>query len=120
LATVDRDPLHALDHHGLGMTDLVKRATRRADELTGDEYRLGLARIERLVRWLQPRVVCFVGLAGWRCTVDRKAQAGIQPADVGGRPLYLMPSTSGLNAHSRLDDLTEHLASAARLADQAI
>ena len=33
--------------HGVGMTDLVKRATPRADELTRDEYRAGLARVER-------------------------------------------------------------------------
>ena len=120
LATVDRDPFHALDQHGLGMTDLVKRATRRASELSTDEYAAGLNRVERLVAWLKPAAVCFVGLAGWRAVVDRRARAGRQTDDLGGRPVYLMPSTSGLNAHSRLDDLTEHLANAARLADQGI
>jgi hypothetical protein len=59
----------------------------------------------------------MVGLAGWRAAVDRKATAGVQPEPFGGRPLYVMPSTSGLNAHSRLDDLTTHLRSAATLAD---
>ena len=62
--------------HGIGMTDLVKRATPRADELTRDEYRDGLARVERLVRWLQPGAVCFVGLAGWRAAVDRQRRGG--------------------------------------------
>ncbi len=98
LVTVDRDPRHALIEHGIGMTDLVKRATPRADELTRDEYRAGLARVERLVAWLQPGAVCFVGLAGWRAAVDRKAVAGEQPDGIGGRPVYVMPSTSGLNA----------------------
>ena len=46
----DRDTRHALVHHGVGMTDLVKRATPRADELTTAEYRAGLARVGRLVR----------------------------------------------------------------------
>ena len=41
-------------HHGLGMTDLVKRATPRADELSPDEYRAGVARLERLAGWLAP------------------------------------------------------------------
>lgn len=113
IATVDRDPRHALVHHGLGMTDLVKRATARADELTTDEYRAGLARVERLCTWLRPEAVCFVGLAGWRAAADRKAKPGWQERTLGDAPVYVMPSTSGLNAHSSLDDLTGHLREAA-------
>ena len=40
-----RDARHALVHHGVGMTDVVKRATPRADELTTDEYRAGMLRL---------------------------------------------------------------------------
>jgi TDG/mug DNA glycosylase family protein len=109
LVSRDRDPWHALDQHGVGMTDLAKRATRRADEVAEEEYRRGLSRVERLVRWLSPDAVCFVGLAGYRAAVDRRASAGVQDLTLGDRPVYLMPSTSGLNAHSRLEDLTEHL-----------
>jgi TDG/mug DNA glycosylase family protein len=109
LATVDRDPWHAVREHGLGMTDLAKRATRRADELTADEFRAGWARVDRLCARLQPRAVCMVGLVGWRTAVDRKAVAGWQAQTLGGRPVYVMPSTSGLNAGSRLDDLADHL-----------
>jgi TDG/mug DNA glycosylase family protein len=115
LVTVDRDPRTALDA-GVGMTDLVKRATPRADELTRDEYRAGLARVERLVRWLQPGAVCFVGLAGWRAAVDRRAVAGVQPREIGGRPAYVMPSTSGLNARVPLTELVDHLRAASALA----
>jgi TDG/mug DNA glycosylase family protein len=116
LATKDRDPRHALLVDGLGMTDLVKRPTRTAAELTTEEYRAGLHRVQRLVEWLQPGVVCFIGLAGWRAAVDRKATAGPQPEPLGPAPVYLMPSTSGLNAHSQLPDLTAHLRAAADLA----
>ena len=112
----DRDPDHALLHHGLGMTNIVTRPTVGAAELGTAEYRAGLERVARLVAWLQPAVVCFVGLAGWRAAVDRRAAAGLQEEALGGRPVYLMPSTSGLNAHSRLDDLTEHLRRAAAAA----
>jgi TDG/mug DNA glycosylase family protein len=117
IVTKDHDPRHALVQDGIGMTDLVKRATPRADELTTDEYRAGVERVGALVEWLQPGAVVMVGLAGWRAAVDRKAVAGLQPAPFGGRPAYVMPSTSGLNAHSRLDDLAEHLRAAAALAD---
>jgi double-stranded uracil-DNA glycosylase len=113
LVSVDRDPDHALRHHGIGMTDLVKRATVAADELTTAEYRTGLARVERLVRWLRPGGVCFVGLAGWRVAVDRRAQPGRQPRHLGGAPVYVMPSTSGLNARTSLGQLEGHLRRAA-------
>ena len=113
------DARHALAAHGIGITDLCKRATVASAELSADEYRAGAARVERVVRWLQPRAVCFVGLEGWRAAVDRKAVAGPQPDGFGGRPAYVLPSTSGLNAHSRLDDLVTHLRAAAALADRA-
>jgi TDG/mug DNA glycosylase family protein len=113
VVSVDRDARHALEHHGIGMTDLVKRATPRADELAAHEYRDGLARVERLCAWLRPASVCMVGLSGWRVAVDRTATAGWQERDLGGSPVYVMPSTSGLNAHSQLPDLTGHLRTAA-------
>lgn len=116
LATRPRDPWDALRSHGMGMTDLVKRATRRADELSPAEYRTGLERVERLCAWLQPGAVLCVGLAGWRAAVDRRADVGIQGRTLGGRPVYVMPSTSGLNARTSIDDLVAHLRAALALA----
>jgi TDG/mug DNA glycosylase family protein len=116
IASHDRDPWHAFRSHGVGFTDLVKRATVAASELTKDEFRAGYARVERLVRWLQPRVVVFVGLAGWRAAVDPRARPGLQPEGIAGRPAYVMPSTSGLNARVPLVDLVHHLRSAAAIA----
>lgn len=117
LVARERDPRAALVDHGLGLTDLVKRATAAAAELTPEEYRDGLARVTRLVTWLRPRAVCFVGLAGWRAAVDRRAAPGRQARDLGGVPVYVMPSTSGLNAHSAPAALAGHLRAAAALAD---
>ena len=68
-----------------------------------------MARLERLAGWLAPAAICFVGLAGWRAAVDRRAVAGPQPDGLGGVPVYVMPSTSGVNGHSSLAELTEHL-----------
>jgi TDG/mug DNA glycosylase family protein len=112
-----RSPDRALRDHGIGMTDLVKRATVAAAELTTAEYAAGLGRVERLVAWLRPGAVCFVGLAGWRAAVDRGAAPGVQPEGLAGVPVYVMPSTSGLNARTSLAELAEHLRQAARLAD---
>jgi TDG/mug DNA glycosylase family protein len=117
LVTKAKDPLHALRVDGMGMTDLVKRASPSAKQLTAAEYRDGLARVERLVTWLEPRAVCFAGLAGWRAAVDRKAVAGVQGRTLGGRAVYVMPNPSGLNAHDTVATLTDHMLAARALAD---
>jgi TDG/mug DNA glycosylase family protein len=113
IVTRDHDPRHALRVDGIGMTDLVKRATPRADDLTRAEFEVGIARVERLVAWLAPGAVCFVGLTGYRAALDRQAKAGWQPRDFGGRPAYVMPNTSGINAHAKPADLAAHLRAAA-------
>lgn len=118
LATVDRDPLHLLTVHRIGMTDLVKTASPRATDLTAAQYEHGVARLDALCAWLQPAAVCMVGLAGWRAAVDRRATTGPQERRLGGRPVYVMPNPSGVNGHVTVDDLAEHFAAAARLADE--
>lgn len=116
LVSRDRDPVHALVAHGVGMTDLVKHATPRADALTAVAYGDGMARVQRLVGWLRPGAVCFVGLAGWRAAVDRRASPGVQPERIADAPVYVMPSTSGVNARVGLEALTDHLRAASALA----
>lgn len=119
LVSVDRDPRHALGEHRLGMTDLVKRATSDISELSPAEYQHGRERLEALVDWMQPGALCVVGLTGWRAAVDRQAQPGVQHAEFGGRPVYVMPNTSGANAHTDLGGFIAHLRAAAELADRA-
>jgi TDG/mug DNA glycosylase family protein len=112
IVDADRDAVSALVHHGVGMTDFVKRPTRTAAEVTSEEYRAGFARVSRLVEWLRPGAVCFTGLSGWRDVVNPKAVAGVQAEGIGGRPAYVMPSTSGLNARTALTELADHLRAA--------
>lgn len=114
LVSVDRDPWHALGHHRVGLTDLVKRATPAAAGISAAEYRTGLARVERLCRRLGPAVVLFVGLAGWRVAADGTAAAGWQQRRLGSSAVYVMPSTSGLNAHTQLPEVVEHMRAVAR------
>ncbi|HEV7865834.1 MAG TPA: mismatch-specific DNA-glycosylase [Acidimicrobiia bacterium] len=109
LVTRPRDPLASLAEDGMGMTDLVKRATPNADGLTTAEYQAGAERVRRLVEWLRPGVVLFVGLAGWRAAVDRRAVPGPQSAAFGGAPVYVMPSTSGRNARTTPTELAGHM-----------
>jgi TDG/mug DNA glycosylase family protein len=114
-----RDTERALVVHGVGTTDLVKRATARADELAPAEYLAGVERVRRLVAWLRPAVLCVVGLTGWRTAVDPRAVAGQQPMRLGDTPVYLMPNPSGLNAHTNVAALAEHLRAAVALGERS-
>ena len=93
---------------GLGVTNLVPRATARADELTDDELRAGLPRLAALVEAVRPRWVAFLGLSSYRtATGERRATVGPQSRRVAGAPVWLLPNPSGLNASWQLPRLAE-------------
>ena len=110
----DRDHLRS---RGIGITNLVPRATARADELTADELREGGERLRALVAELQPRVVAVAGITAYRQAFgDRKAVAGRQPEPLAGAELWVVPNPSGLNAHHTVATLAEAYAEPARAA----
>jgi TDG/mug DNA glycosylase family protein len=95
-----------LPRHGVGVTNLADRPTRAAAELGADELRAGAAALDALVREHAPRLVAVVGVTAWRTAFDRpRAVLGLQPDTVGGRPVWVLPNPSGLNAHHQLPDL---------------
>jgi double-stranded uracil-DNA glycosylase len=92
---------------GVGVTNLVARPTRAAAELSAGELREGAEVLDALVRRCQPRLVAIVGLTAYRTAFARpKAVMGLQPeVEVGGRPVWVLPNPSGLNAHFQVPDL---------------
>lgn len=102
-----------LSERGIGITNLVGRATARADELSRDELRAGGARLIARLPTLQPSAVAVVGVTAFRTAYGLpKAQLGEQnAATVSGWPpsvgLYVLPQPSGLNAHETIDSLAD-------------
>ena len=93
---------------GLGITNVVARATARADELTDDELRAGGRRLEAKVRRWRPTVVAFVGIGSYRVVSGiKKAQVGLQEEPFGGSYAWVLPNPSGLNAHYQPDVLAK-------------
>jgi TDG/mug DNA glycosylase family protein len=93
---------------GIGITNLVRRATARADELTDAEVRSGLPAVEAVAARWQPGRVAFLGLGAYRvATGDRRAVVGPLDRLVGGRPAWLLPNPSGLNAGWQLPRLVD-------------
>lgn len=110
----DRDHLRSL---GIGITNLVRRATVRADELTRDELREGGERLRALVEERRPAVVAIAGITAYRSAFkEPKAKVGLQPEPFGAAQLWVVPNPSGLNAHATVASLAEAYAEPARAA----
>lgn len=85
---------------GYGITNVVPRATARADELTNDELCAGGKRLEAKVKRWRPTVVAFVGIGPYRIISGVKdARVGLQKSLFGGSHAWVLPNPSGLNAH---------------------
>ncbi|MGY2704669.1 MULTISPECIES: mismatch-specific DNA-glycosylase [unclassified Nocardioides] len=114
MTDADRDLLRS---RGIGITNIVRRATARADELTRAELRAGAAELEATVRRTSPRVVAILGITAYRTAFDRKlATPGRQPEPLAGAELWVVPNPSGLNAHETAASLAVAYAEAARAA----
>ena len=110
----DRDRLRA---RGLGITNLVRRATAKASELGDDELREGGAALAELVRREAPAVVAVAGITAYRSAFgQRRAVAGLQPEPLQGAELWVVPNPSGLNAHETIASLAIAYAAPARAA----
>ena len=89
-----------LPSFGVGIVNFVSRPTRAASELTVAELRAGGGWVEAIVREWQPRLVAVVGVVAYRAAFGRPhADMGLQDEPVGGRPVWVLPNPSGLNAH---------------------
>lgn len=91
---------------GIGITNLVARATARADELAPTELRDGAAALEDRLAPLEPRVVAVAGVTAYRTGFARpRAVGGLQPERLAGAALWVVPNPSGLNAHETVASL---------------
>jgi TDG/mug DNA glycosylase family protein len=92
---------------GIGVTNLVNKATRVAEELTPDELRKGAERLERNVRRYRPKAVAVLGLGAYRIAFARpKATVGRQEETVAGAPVWVLPNPSGRTASYQAGAMT--------------
>ena len=85
---------------GLGITNMVARATARADELTVAELMAGGVRLRQLVADVRPAWLAVVGITAYRAAFDAPGAAvGPQETRLGATGMWVLPNPSGLNAH---------------------
>lgn len=107
----------ALLGRGIGLTNLVDRATARADQVAPDELRAGASRLAEKVRIWRPRVVGIVGIGAYRTAFGpRDAGVGRQTERFAGAEIWALPNPSGLNAHYQVGALAALYRATARAA----
>jgi TDG/mug DNA glycosylase family protein len=85
---------------GLGITNVARRATARADELTAQELKAGGKLLTAKVEARRPQWLAVLGVTAYRIAFDDKlARVGPQERTIGDTRIWVLPSPSGLNAH---------------------
>jgi TDG/mug DNA glycosylase family protein len=93
---------------GIGITNLVARATAAASELSDEELRAGRRRLERKVRRYGPEWVAIVGIGAYRTAFGySRALAGRQSERIGSSGIWVLPNPSGLNANHQIAELAD-------------
>lgn len=83
---------------GMGLTDLVKRPTRGAGELTAADYGRGRVVLRGKIRRYRPRALAFVGKGVYEQFAGRRIALGPQAEEIFGARVFVLPSTSAANA----------------------
>ena len=97
-----------LGGYGLGITNLVARATAQAAELDPAELRAGGERLLSLIADRRPRILAVAGVTAYRTAFGRpRAAIGPQPDPLGATPVWVLPNPSGLNASWTLPRIAE-------------
>jgi double-stranded uracil-DNA glycosylase len=93
---------------GYGMTNIVARPTKAADEITKDEYQYGKQELREKIEKYRPRIVCFVGKGVYQQFSNRKEipWGKQKEAVIEGTIDFVAPSSSGL-VRMKLDEIVE-------------
>jgi TDG/mug DNA glycosylase family protein len=83
---------------GVGLTDLVKRATRGVEEIEPHEFAEGRVLLAHKLAEYTPRVVAFNGKMVYEKFAQCKCKLGLQEKKLYDAHVFVLPSTSAQNA----------------------
>ena len=91
---------------GCGITAVVRRPTRRADEVLPDEFERARPGFEAKMRHYAPRAIAFLGKRAYSAMLGQSdVNWGRQPTAFAGTAAWVLPNPSGLNRGFTLDTL---------------
>ncbi|HYA96962.1 MAG TPA: mismatch-specific DNA-glycosylase, partial [Methylomirabilota bacterium] len=90
---------------GIGLTDLVKRPTRDAAELTRQDFAEGRYVLSQKLEEFAPRLVAFHGKATYEQYAQRSCKLGPQKEKLYGAAVFVLPAAGGANTAARAQKL---------------
>ncbi|MBD0372041.1 MAG: G/U mismatch-specific DNA glycosylase [Pyrinomonadaceae bacterium] len=91
---------------GYGITNVVRRATAAASELSNEELIKGGRELRKKVLRYRPRFLAILGVTVYRTAFNNPlAKLGLQEETIGETNIWVLPNPSGLNAHYQPKDL---------------
>ncbi len=103
---------HRVLEQGIGLTDVVKRASNSASKLRAADYRRWAPVLKEKLERFAPLIVCFHGITGYRGylkyaeDVESRAELGLQQRPIGVSRVFIVPNPSPANAVYSLNNLT--------------
>ena len=102
-----RDERRLLEY-GCGITAVVSRPTKRADEIGPEEFRQARSEFEAKMRRYAPTVIAFLGKRAFATMVGRTNIGwGRYPDEFAAATAWILPNPSGLNRSFSLAALVE-------------
>ncbi len=89
--------------YAIGFTDVVKKPSRRADELEEDDFARGAQLLYRKLLRYQPHIAWFQGVSAYGKFLEhalglrRRISPGLQAERVGATAVFVSPNPSGAN-----------------------
>jgi TDG/mug DNA glycosylase family protein len=104
---------------GYGITNIVARASARADDLIEEELRQGADVLRRKVERYRPCFLAVLGITAYRTAFQQpRAVLGLQPERLAESKIWVLPNPSGLNAHHSAADLARLFAQLRQAVEQ--
>lgn len=102
-----------LPRFGFGLTDVVKKPSANASELTPADFIYWAPQLLNKLRHYRPRVACFHGVTGYGWFLQAalhqprtKLIPGVQPESIAETRIFVAPNPSPANAHFTPADQT--------------
>jgi TDG/mug DNA glycosylase family protein len=84
--------------YGIGITNAALRTTPGSGDLRAADFAGSADRLARVAADVRPSVMAFVGKEAYRGAFGERPELGLQPRNLGGTRLFVLPSTSPANA----------------------
>lgn len=93
---------------GYGLTTVVARPTRRADQIASGEFSGAATALRQKIERHRPGCIAFLGKAAYaEISGEKTIGWGPQPQTFGGARVWVLPNPSGLNRGFSIDQLIE-------------